>query len=121
MDWSIKPYKEANHPPIVKINSEKYIKAKVGDKINLSAEGSTDPDGNELSYKWFYYPEVGTFTIGTARTGNPLKIEDANKQKAWFTVPKSTRLGTMHIILEVTDNGSPALTRYERVIVEVKE
>jgi hypothetical protein len=121
MDWSIKPYKEANHPPIVKINSEKYIKAKVGDKINLSAEGSTDPDGNALSYKWFYYPEVGTFTIGTARTGNPLKIEDANKQKAWFTVPKSTRLGTMHIILEVTDNGSPALTRYERVIVEVKE
>lgn len=119
MDWSIKPYKEANHPPVVKINTDKYIKAKEGDTINLSAEGSTDPDGNTLSYKWFYYPEVGNFTIATARTGNPLKIVDYNREKAWFTVPKSTRLGTMHIILAVTDNGSPRLTRYERVIVEV--
>lgn len=121
MDWSIKPYKEANHPPVVKLTSQKYIKAQVGDKINLSAEGSTDPDGNALSYKWFYYPEVGTFTISTGRTGSPLKIEDSNKQKAWFAVPKSTKLGTMHIILAVTDDGSPALTRYERVIVEVTE
>jgi hypothetical protein len=119
MDWSIKPYNEANHPPVAKINGEKYIKAKVGDKIYLSAEGSIDPDANALSYQWFYYSEVGTFTIGTARTGNPLKIEDADKQKAWFTVPKSARLGTMHIILAVTDTGKPALTRYERVIVNV--
>ncbi|WP_435355406.1 nucleoside hydrolase-like domain-containing protein [Emticicia sp. SJ17W-69] len=120
MDWTIKPYKEANHPPFVKINNEKYIKAKVGDKINLSAEGSTDPDGNILSYKWFYYPEVGTFSISTARTGNPLKIEDADKEKAWFRVPQSTRLGTIHIILAVTDNGIPSLTRYERIIVDVQ-
>ena len=63
---------------------------------------------------------MGTFTIGTARTGNPLKIEDADKEKAWFTVPKSIRLGTMHIILAVTDSGSPALTRYERVIIEIQ-
>jgi hypothetical protein len=27
--------------------------------------------------------------------------------------------GTMHIILAVTDNGIPALTRYKRVIVNV--
>ena len=27
--------------------------------------------------------------------------------------------GTMHIILAVTDNGSPRLTRYRRVIIEV--
>ena len=27
--------------------------------------------------------------------------------------------GTMHIILAVTDHGSPRLTRYRRVIVEV--
>ena len=28
--------------------------------------------------------------------------------------------GTMHIILAVTDHGTPALTRYQRVIVDVK-
>jgi hypothetical protein len=43
----------------------------------LSAEGSTDPDGNLLSYKWIYYGEVGTFTVATAKTVDALKIEDA--------------------------------------------
>lgn len=120
MDWTIKDYKNANHPPVARLNSPKEIIAKIGDRIELNAEGSSDPDGDKLLYHWFYYPEVGTFNIATARTGDPLKIEDADKAKAWFVVPKSERLGTMHIIVAVTDNGIPALTRYERVIIEVK-
>lgn len=120
MDWSIKPYAETNHPPVVKLNGQSVIKAKVGDKVNLSAT-ATEPDGNQLSYKWFYYGEVGTFTIATGRTGNPLKIEEAEKANAWFVVPKKERLGTMHFIVAVTDNGKPALTRYQRVIVEVEQ
>jgi hypothetical protein len=119
MDWTIKSYKEANHPPVPKLHHERQLTAKIGDRVQLSAEGSTDPDGNSLSYKWFYYGEPGTFTIATARTGNPLKIEDDDKANAWFMVPKTTRPGTMHIILAVTDNGVPALTRYERVIITV--
>lgn len=119
MDWSIKPYAETNHPPVVKLNGQAVIKARVGDKVNLSAT-ATDPDGNQLSYQWFYYGEVGTFTITTGRTGNPLKVEEADKANAWFVVPKKERLGTMHFIVAVTDNGKPALTRYQRVIVEVE-
>jgi hypothetical protein len=120
MDWTIKTYKEANHPPLVKLKNEDRIPANPGDTIRLSADGSTDPDGNKLSYKWFYYGEPGTFTISTARTGDPLIIEDADKINAWFIVPKKPgRLGTMHIILAVTDNGMPALTRYQRVIITV--
>jgi hypothetical protein len=30
-------------------------------------------------------------------------------------------VGTMHIILAVTDHGTPRLTRYRRVIVDVKK
>ncbi|MDX2048828.1 MAG: DUF1593 domain-containing protein [Chitinophagaceae bacterium] len=120
MDWTIKPYKEANHPPIPKLKNENIIAAKAGDTIRLSAEGSTDPDGNTLSYKWFYYGEPGTFTISTARTGDPLKIEDADKANAWFIVPaRYGRLGTMYIILAITDNGTPALTRYQTTIITV--
>lgn len=122
MDWTIKSYKEANHPPNAKLNGAERITVKVGDRINLSAEGSTDPDGNKLSYKWLYYGEPGTFTISTARTGNPLKIEDDDKINAWFEIPeKYGRLGSIHIILAVTDNGTPALTRYKRVIITVSE
>lgn len=119
MDWSVTTnYAGANHPPVAKLNHPNQLTAKPGERVNLSAEGSTDPDGNALSYQWFYYGEPGTFTVSTARTGAPLKIEDADKMNAWFTVPtKFGKAGTIHIILAVTDNGTPALTRYQRVIV----
>jgi hypothetical protein len=120
MDWTIKPYAEANHPPVAKLKYSNQLTAKPGERVNLSAEGSTDPDGNALSYEWIYYGEPGTFALATARTGAPLKIEDANKMNAWFTVPaKIVRPGTMHIILAVTDQGTPPLTRYQRVIITV--
>lgn len=120
MDWTIKSYKEANHPPVPKLSQEAQFTVHPGDTVKLDASGSTDPDSNNLSFKWFYYGEAGTFTLSTSRTGDPLKIDDADKAKASFVVPaKFGRSGTMHIILAVTDNGTPALTRYQRVIVNV--
>lgn len=122
MNWSITTnYASANHPPVAKLKHANELTAKPGDVVRLSAEGSSDPDGNALSYQWIYYPEPGTFTIANARTGCPLTIENADQMNASFTVPaKFGRPGTLHIILAVTDNGTPALTRYQRVIVTVK-
>ena len=58
--------------------------------------------------------------MSTARTGAPIKIENADQMNASFTVPaKFGKAGTLHIILAVTDNGVPALTGYQRVIVTV--
>jgi hypothetical protein len=108
---------EANHPPVAKLKHPNRISAKSGERVNLSAEGSSDPDGNALTYEWIYYGEPGTFVIATARTGAPLMIEDANNPNAWFTAPKVSKPSTMHVILAVTDQGSPALTRYQRVII----
>lgn len=119
MDWTIKPYAEANHPPMAKLNHPNRLNVKSGERINLSADGSSDPDGNTLSYEWIYYGEPGTFVISSGRTGAPLKIEDANKIKSWFTAPKVTKPETMHIILVVTDQGQPQLTRYQRVIITI--
>lgn len=122
MDWTIKPYAKANHPPIVKLTHSRYLTAKPGDKVNLGADASTDPDGDKLKYQWFYYGEPGSFTLSTAKTGNPLKIDNAEQANASFIVPtKFGRAGTIHIIVAVTDCGTPELTRYERVIVTVKE
>lgn len=62
MDWTIKSYAEANHPPVPKLGHPVELTAKPGDRVDLSAEGSFDPDGDQLSYHWFYYDEAGTFT-----------------------------------------------------------
>ena len=114
MDWTIKPYKETNHPPGAFLKHENSLKVKTGEKVNLSAEGSTDPDGNALSYQWIYYPEPGSYS-----SKEPLGISDVKSVTTSFVAPKVTKPETIHIILAVTDNGTPALTRYQRVIVNV--
>lgn len=120
MDWTIKPPAAANHPPVAALAHPDRLAAKAGERVNLSAAGSSDPDGNSLAYEWFYYPEAGTLTVATGRSGAPLAIERANERDASFIVPQNYfKPGTMHIILAVTDNGVPALTRYRRVIVSV--
>lgn len=122
MDWTIKSYEEANHPPVANLACPEQITANPGDTVELSAEGSSDPDGDELTYEWFYYGEVGTFTTSTARSGQPVTIDNGDQAKASFQVPtkRVLRNGTMHIILAVTDKGTPPLTRYRRVIVNVE-
>ena len=124
MDWTMKPYNQANHPPVPKLGHPNRLTAKPGERVNLSAAGSTDPDGDALSYEWFYYNEAGTFPASSARSGQPLDIKDFDQPAASFIVPVNRvmppGIGTMHIILAVTDHGNPRTTRYQRVIVDVK-
>jgi Protein of unknown function (DUF1593) len=123
MDWTVKPYADANHPPAPKLDHPAELTATPGSTVHLSAEGSTDPDGDALSYEWFYYNEAGTFALSNARSGQPLTIRNFDQPKASFVVPTGRVMppgtGTMHIILAVTDRGTPPLTRYQRVKVNV--
>ena len=52
------------------------------------------------------------------------EINGFDQSKAWLTVKTSRVMppgtGTMHFILAVTDHGTPRLTRYQRVIVDVQ-
>jgi hypothetical protein len=119
MDWTIKPYAEANHPPVPKLRHSDRLQAKAGERVELGAEGSTDPDGHGLTYEWIHYGEPGTLAIAAARTGAPLRIEHANTIDASFVAPVVTKPETLHIVLAVTDRGAPPLTRYRRVIVTI--
>lgn len=125
MDWTVKEYKEANHSPVVKLGHDNLLVAKKGEKVMLSAKGSSDPDGDALSYKWFVYSEAGTFPVSSARSGQPIEIQNYDQVEASFVVPSKRIMepgvGTIHVILAVTDHGIPRLTRYQRVIVTVKE
>ena len=86
--------------------------AKPGTKALLSGSAK-DPDGNKVSYRWWQYAEMDSYE-------GKININDANSKSASFIIPSDARSGDeIHVILEVTDNGSPPLTRYQRVIVRV--
>lgn len=112
-DWCVKSFKDANHSPVVKLANALNINAKPSSKIKLSAKGTTDPDGDKLKYSWWQYKEASTYP-------GSLTIENSSKKETSFTVPADAEKGqSIHIICEVTDNGSPVLTRYQRLIVTV--
>lgn len=114
-DWCVKSYTEANHPPVAVLAHARDLKVRAGDKVSLSAKGTTDPDGNALSYRWWQYEEADTYG-GTVEVGN------GGNQNASLTVPADARVGqTIHVICEVTDDGTPTLTRYQRVVLTVTE
>lgn len=123
MDWTVKSYKDANHPPVARLGHPDRLTAKGGETIQLSAAGTTDPDGDRLEYRWFHYPEPGGFTVSSARVGVPIEIVTDAAGAANVTIPtlRVLRNGTLHLILAVTDTGTPSLTRYRRVIVNVTE
>jgi hypothetical protein len=117
-EWCVKPPKECNHPPEVVLNGIEgldavEIQSKPGAVVKLHAAGSSDPDGNRLSYRWWVYPEAGSY-------GKPVAIGDADSTTASITVPNDAVGTTIHVVLEVTDSGNPPLTRYRRAVVAVE-
>ena len=115
MEWMVKGYKGANHPPVPKLHHPDVLKVKSGDIFSLNADGSVDPDGDALSYYWFQYPEAGTYK-GKVQMG-PFSPNLANLHTV--VAPDVDSPQTIHFILKVTDKGTPVLTRYKRVIVQV--
>jgi hypothetical protein len=133
MDWTIKDFAHANHEPLVVVNGQTGIapvemEADAGQTVMLDAAGTADPDGQALTYKWFLYPEAGlTGTHGadlaiSAGDGPVARVAVKSPcREAWLKGLVPCRgSGVAHIILAVTDNGSPRLTSYRRVIVTVR-
>ena len=122
MQWTVRAPGDVNRPPVAALDHPERLSARPGAVVTLSAQGSTDPDGDALTYAWFPYMEAGTFVTSQGVTGQPIRIEDADKAQARLTVPDSRlfRMGELHVILAVTDAGTPALTRYRRVVIDVR-
>ena len=110
LKWSVtSDYKSANHEPV--ITGLESISAKPGQKVILKCKVS-DPDGNRVSLKWYQY-HVGTYK-GSVVIANP------NSSSIKIMLPSDAKSGeTLHFVLEGTDNGTPALTHYHRVVITV--
>jgi hypothetical protein len=90
------------------------LQVRVGEKISLSATGTTDPDGHTLTYRWWQYQEADTYP-------GSIQIKNAEKLNASITGPADATTGpTIHISCEVSDDGAPRLTRYQRIICNIE-
>jgi len=150
LDWSVLEKDQANHNPQVVVNGQPgteplFLTVSVGTPLTLDATGTTDPDGNALEFHWLFYPEAGTGIPGqpvrsrrrpppdlvpgqggipSAPEGGPpqppprVVIEGADGPEA-IVVPKVA--GRAHVILAVEDHGTPSLTSYRRIILEMTE
>ena len=81
-------------------------------------------------YNWFsaaceystrnpdYANPYARYTLGTYTS--TVSIREADKANAILRIPQDAAGKELHIICEVTDNGTPALTSYRRVIIRPK-
>jgi hypothetical protein len=114
LKWSVTAtYANANHEPVVEIEGPLNVLAFAGEKIHVNGDVS-DPDGNAVSIKWWQF-QVGSYP-------NKVVISNSDSKNAEVLIPNDASGGqTIHLILEATDNGTPSLTRYQRIIITVKD
>jgi hypothetical protein len=78
--------------------------------LNL-ATLATDPDGDQLTYRWWHHRESSSYPAEIA-------IHHETEARTTIQVPKHCSAGqSIHMICAVTDEGTPPLTRYRRIIV----
>ena len=113
MQWSVTPtYAGANHEPSVTIRGTPHLSARPGETVRLEATAS-DPDGNALRVRWWRWKELDTYP-------GDVSLSEPTALATHLQVPNDATPGqTIQLVLEATDYGTPALTRYRRVIVTV--
>ena len=114
MQWADKG--EGNHNPFVVINGHKgpsplVLHAKAGESIRLDASKSSDPDRDAINFHWWQQPEIGTAV---------LTIGDTDNAVTTIHIPADAAGQTLHIVCEVSDQGSFTLKSYLRVIVVIE-
>jgi hypothetical protein len=132
MSWTISDFAHASHNPNVVVNGQPgtapiEIDAEVGRPVVLDASRTADPNGRNLHFEWFHYAEAGiadgnraaVSLTGTSQLRAEVTATSACAP-AWLPglVPCNGD-GVAHIILAVTNDGSPPMTSYRRIILHV--
>jgi hypothetical protein len=118
-DWCVKPYDEANHHPVAAVDDDATDaivrrQLEAGTTLAVDSSKSTDPDGDGLHRRWYFYPEAGTYS------GRLPELDGADSEQCSFKAPEDAAGKQLHLILEVTDDSDIVpLTDYRRVVVDV--
>lgn len=119
MDWCVADdFKKANHNPLAVLNGDRTkqvlnLSAAPGETVTLSAAGSTDPDGNAVRTRWWVYREAGS-------SRGDLALSAGEGAQTTLTAPAVKKPETIHVILQLEDDGSPPLTAYRRAVITVQ-
>jgi hypothetical protein len=114
MDWAKDG--KGNRNPVVIVNDDSSLACiKLAPlpttSVTLNASKTYDPEGDKLTFKWWILFEAGTYT-------QDITISGSDTNLATVQVPSDSAGKSFHVICEVTDNGTPALTAYRRIIFE---
>lgn len=146
IQWTLRgnePRSNTTHPPVVAVNGScgsAPIELDVApdSTITLDASQSYDRDGRSLNFTWFHYREITAtqwwvsaevpqlnFTAAAGSDGRVVNVhlpQEANACRAptalHATGPETCQ--QYHAILQVTNSGTPPITRYRRVILKVR-
>lgn len=124
MDWCVKSFSQANHNPRAAFNGDKadtiiMVNADPGQALTLNASASSDTDGNSLEYKWFIYPEAGTYT-------GAISIQNSNSAQTTLSIPAAVSGKKIHLVLQVNDisnvtdeSGTLKMYDFRRIVINV--
>ncbi|CAI6093036.1 unnamed protein product [Clonostachys chloroleuca] len=139
IQWTLSPkLSSANHHPVISINGSVgtapiYFTAEASTSITLDAGGTYDPDGDSLTFKWWQYREPTASQWWVTAEVQEMKIEKQDEEgrvvKVTLPTPEEccadlisrapvAKGQELHVILEVTDSGTPALTSYRRIVIQ---
>lgn len=115
MDWAANG--SGNRNPKVMLNGDSgfapvLVHGKAGLPVLLSAEGSSDPDGDVISYEWYHDEGAGDYT-------GDITWKLIGEDIAEVALPESAHGEKIHVVLRVSDDGSPSLASYRRAIISV--
>lgn len=123
MDWCVADdFKKANHNPVAVLNGDRSkrlvdLSAKPGDRVTLSAQGSSDPDDDSITRHWMVYREAGSFA-------GEVNLSRKTGTETSLVIPQPGRRGaqgqTLHVILTVKDSGTPSLVAYRRAVITIE-
>lgn len=103
-----------NHNPVVVIDGTAgpapvRMTAPVGRRVRIDASKSWDPDGDSLSFNWWFQQFPG-------RIEGP-EIGDSSAPSVSFSFSET---GEYHLVCEVHDDGAFTLPAYRRIIITVQ-